>query len=109
MRPFGVKFLAQVIKPLLLVAGRRRRRRGGVLLQRQMKAFVPAILLRMPRIDALHLDPELPPPHVTAAQRRSSRTASHCRSAARVAARTRGTSARTTGARRARSARQSDN
>src|SRR5215213_11322487 len=63
MGAFRVEFAAHPIKPTLLRARRSGRRRRGVLLQGQVKAFVPSVLLRMPAIDPIELNAQFQPPH----------------------------------------------
>jgi hypothetical protein len=69
MRALVVEALQEVIEPRLLLQEVPRCRLGRLLLQRQMHALVPAILLRMARADALDRDPQPQPPHVYIATR----------------------------------------
>ena len=68
VRPLRIELAPHAIEPPLAAPRRRRRRRRRLLLQRQMKALVPAILLRMPGVDPIELDPQLQPPHRQAAR-----------------------------------------
>ena len=63
MRTHRIKLASQAIEARLLSLWRRGGWRRRLLLQRQMKPLVAAILLRMPRGNAIHLDAELQPPH----------------------------------------------
>ena len=63
MRPVLVVARDEVVEPGLLlqhVGGGRLRR---FLLQREMHALVPPVLLRVPRLDPFDLNPEAQPPH----------------------------------------------
>jgi hypothetical protein len=57
VRPVPIEFPSHPIETLLLGSGGDRRRRRRLFLQRQMTALVPAVLLRMARIDPIELIP----------------------------------------------------
>src|SRR6266567_2205655 len=58
-----IVFLPKAIQRLLLLAAIARRRLRGLGFQRAMHTLVPAVLLRMPGLDALGHDAQLDPPH----------------------------------------------
>ena len=62
MRAHGIELGPHPIEAPLLVLRRRGRRRRGLLLKGQMKPLVPPVLLGMPRVDPIELNPELQPP-----------------------------------------------
>ena len=58
MRPLVVVFVDEAIEPGLLLQEVLPGRFGGFLLQGQMHAFMPAVLLRLSGLDALERDPK---------------------------------------------------
>src|SRR5579885_836595 len=60
---FGVKLAQEGIEPGLLLEAIHAGRARGFLLQGEMHALVPAVLVRMTRLDALDGDAESEPPH----------------------------------------------
>ena len=62
VRPLVVVAFKEGIKASLLLEEIGRRRLGRFGLERQMHALVPAVLLRMPELDASDLNPEAEPP-----------------------------------------------
>jgi len=63
VRTLFIVLAAKTIKGLLLRAPVGRRRRSRFLFQSAMHAFVPPVLFRMPRRNALRHNPQLHPPH----------------------------------------------
>ena len=63
VRPDGVEFLPPNIEVRLLFGDRRSRRARYVLAQSAVHAFVPAILVRPARRDAVNPDVQLQQPH----------------------------------------------
>ena len=63
MRSFGVEFADEDIEAFLLLQAVEARRSGSFLLQREVHALVPAVLLRMPRLDPFDRDAEPEPPY----------------------------------------------
>ena len=68
MWPLAVEDLDEVIEACLLLQEVASRRFGSLFFQRQMHAFVTAILLRMARLDALDADAQTEPPDGELAQ-----------------------------------------
>lgn len=68
MRALLVEDADELIEPGLLLQEVLRGRLGGFLLERQMHALMATVLLRMPRLDALDVDPQAQPPHREARQ-----------------------------------------
>jgi hypothetical protein len=60
--PFGIELLDEIIEAGLLLEAVEAWRPRGFLLQGEMHAFVPAVLLGLARLDALDLDAEPEPP-----------------------------------------------
>ena len=63
MRPFVVEFLNEVVELGLLLQDVGASWPGGFFLQRQVHAFMSAVLLRMAGLDAFDADAESQPPH----------------------------------------------
>ena len=62
MRPFVVEFSAKRIELALLLQTVGARRMRGFVFEREMHAFVPAVLLRMTGLDAFDGDAQTQPP-----------------------------------------------
>ncbi|MGY4625424.1 uncharacterized protein YndB with AHSA1/START domain [Bradyrhizobium sp. USDA 4486] len=63
MGALGIELVHEGIEALLLLQAVEARRPGGLLLEGEMHALVPAILLRMTWLDALDGDTEAEPPY----------------------------------------------
>src|SRR5262249_56096940 len=63
VRALFVILAAKLVEAALLRAPVGSHRRHGFLLQRQMHTFMPSVLLRMRRLDALVHDAQFYPPH----------------------------------------------
>src|SRR5689334_4461076 len=63
VRTFGIELAEEGIEALLLLQTVAARRAGGLLLEGQMHALMAAVLLRMPRLDALDGNAKPKPPH----------------------------------------------
>ena len=68
MRALLVVAVDEGVEARLLLQDVGRGRLGGFLLQREMHPLVPPVLLGMPGLDALELNPEPEPPHRQLAQ-----------------------------------------
>jgi len=68
MRAVAVVALDEVVEASLLLQQVVSRGLGGFLLQRQVNAFVPAVLRRMTGLDTLDLDAQAQPPDGELAQ-----------------------------------------
>jgi hypothetical protein len=63
MGPLLIEDADELIEAGLLLQEVPGRRLGGFLLQRQMHALMPTVLLGMARLDALDVDPQAQPPN----------------------------------------------
>ena len=63
VRALLVEFLLEMVKPGLLLEEVGTRRARGLLLQGQVHAFVPAVLLGMAGLDPFDADAQAEPPH----------------------------------------------
>ena len=63
MRAFAIEFPDEVIEAGLLLQGVLAWRSGGFLLERQVHALVPSVLVRFAGLDVLEGDAEPEPPH----------------------------------------------
>src|SRR5215470_13177477 len=63
VRTFGIELAEEGIKSLLLLQAVEVQRAGGLLLEGQMHALMPAVLLWMPRFDTLDGNAKPEPPH----------------------------------------------
>ena len=63
MGAFLVELVPEAVKAILLLQAVEPRRPGRFLFEREMHAFMTAVLLRMAWLDALDRDAEPQPPH----------------------------------------------
>src|SRR5262249_59527719 len=63
MRALDIELAKESIEALLLLQAVKAWRPGGLLLEGEMHTLVPAVLLRMARLDAFDRDAEPEPPH----------------------------------------------
>src|SRR5262249_36867154 len=63
MRALGIELAKESIEALLLLQAVKAWRPGGLVLEGEMHTLVPAVLLRMARLDAFDRDAEPEPPH----------------------------------------------